>query len=240
MLASLRFSRIVLIAAVLAALSFLGTYALWLSAGVTLSISIPATLELAAQRPGLFGLGYLLQAFAFILWGLLPSAISQKYRSAAPGLAQLVGIVGGFGFAWRALTDFARAGSIEYLGQLFASTDPALKTLAEQMAAWSQLWTFGAVWEFMGNGLAFGAFPFIVGLLLVAAHWRNRGWAVALAGGLAALSFVGSAIYYVAGIRTGLDMIVIPGLAALGTAPLWLAWFAWLADREPREPQSRE
>jgi hypothetical protein len=233
MLASLRYSRIVLIAAILAALSFAGTYVLWFTSGVTLSISIRATLEMAAQRPGLFGLGYLMQALAFILWGLLPGAISQKYRPAAPGLAQLVSVVGGFGFAWRALTDFARAGSIEYLGQLFASADPALKTLAEQMAAWAQLWTFGAVWEFMGNGLALGIFPFVVGLLLVAARRRTLGWIVTLLGGLAALSFVGSAVYYVAGIRTGLDLVVLPGLATLGAAPFWLAWFAWLCDRGP-------
>lgn len=232
MLASLRYSRIVLVAAILAALCFVATYALWFSAGVTLSISIRATLELAAQRPGLFGLGYLLQAFAFILWGLIPSGMSQKYKTVAPGLAQLVGAVGGFGFAWRALTDFARAGSIEYLGQLFASSDPALKTMAEQFAAWAQLWTFGAVWEFIGNGLAFGIFPFVVGLLLVAAHRRNLGWVVALVGGLSALSFVGSAIYYVAGIRTGIEYILIPGLVTLGAAPLWLAWFAWMNDRE--------
>jgi hypothetical protein len=166
------------------------------------------------------------------MWALVPQSMSQKYRNAAPGLSQFVGLVGGFGFAWRALTDFARAGSIEYLGQLYASTDPALKTLAEQIAAWSQLWTFGAVWEFMGNGLAFGVFPFVVGLMLVAAKRRNLGWAVALLGGLAGLSFIGSAIYYVAGIRTGLDFIVIPGLVAAGSAPFWLTWFAWLADRD--------
>lgn len=219
-------------AAILAGLCFVATYVLWFSAGVTLSISIRATLELAAQRPGLFGLGYLLQAFAFILWGLIPNGMGQKYKNIAPGLAQLVGAVGGFGFAWRALTDFARAGSIEYLGQLFASTDPALKTMAEQFAAWAQLWTFGAVWEFMGNGLAFGVFPFVVGLLLVAAHRRNLGWGVALIGGLSALSFIGSAIYYIAGIRTGLEYILIPGLVTLGASPLWLIWFAWMNDRE--------
>lgn len=232
MLASLRYSRIALIASIFAALSFLSAYALWFSAGVTLSISIRATLELATQRPGLFGIGYLLQAVAFILWALVPQSMGQKYRHAAPGLSQFVGLVGGFGFAWRALTDFARAGSIEYLGQLYAATDPALKTLAEQIAAWAQLWTFGAVWEFMGNGLAFGVFPFVVGLMLVAAKRRNLGWAIALLGGLAALSFIGSAIYYVAGIRIGLNFIVIPGLIAAGTSPLWLVWFAWLADRD--------
>ena len=232
MLASLRFSRIVLVSSIAAAIAFIATYALWFSAGATLSISIRATLELAAQRPGLWGIGYLLQAFAFVLWGLAPFAIGQKYRETAPGLSQFVVIVGGFGFAWRALTDFARAGSVEYLGQLYTASDPMLKTLAEQMAAWSQLWTFGAVWEFMGNGLAFGAFPFVVGLLLVAARRRHLGWGVALLGGLATLSFVGAAIYYIAGIRAGLDLIIAPGLIALGSAPLWLAWFAWLADRE--------
>ena len=232
MLASLRFSRIVFISALLAAAAFAASYGLWLSAGATLSISIRATLELAAARPGLWGIGYLLQAFAFSLWGLAPFSISNKFRNTAPGLSQFVVIVGGFGFAWRALTDFARAGSLEFLGQLYAANDPALKTLAEQMAAWTQLWTFGGVWELVGNGLAFGAFPFTVGLLLVAARRRNLGWAVALLGGFSTLSYFGSAIYYVAGIRTGLDVILIPGLLALATAPLWLIWFARLADRD--------
>ena len=55
-------------------------------------------------------------------------------------------IAGGFGFAWRAMTDFARAGSIEYFGRLYASNDPTMRALAERLAAWTQLWTFGAVW----------------------------------------------------------------------------------------------
>ncbi len=232
MLASLRFSRIVFVAALLGSLSFIATYVLWFSAGATLSISIRATLELAAQRPGLWGIGYLLQAFAFILWVLVPFTISQKYRAVAPGLSQFAVIVGGFGFAWRALTDFARAGSIEYLGQLYTSTDPAIRTLAEQIAAWAQLWTFGAVWEFMGNGLAFGIFPFAIGLMLVAARRRTLGWIIALLGGLAGLSFIGSAVYYIAGIRTGLNLILIPGFVGLMTAPLWLIWFAWLSDKD--------
>ncbi len=232
MLASLRFSRIVFLASLAAAASFTAAYILWFTAGVTLSISIRASLLLATQRPGLWGIGYLLQAFAFILWGLAPVAIGQKFRSLAPGLSQLVVIVGGFGFAWRALTDFARAGSMEYLGQLYTASDPAIRTLAEQMAAWAQLWTFGAVWEFVGNGLAFGAFPFVVGLLLVAARRRTLGWSIALLGGLSALSFVGSAIYYLAGIHAGLPVIVVPGLVALATSPLWITWFTWLADRD--------
>jgi hypothetical protein len=159
MLASLRFSRIVLVAAILAALTYLATFVLWFSAGATLSITVRATLELATQRPGLWGLGYILQAFAFILWILVPFSISQKYRAAAPGISQLAVIMGGFGFAWRALTDFARAGSIEYLGQLYASSDPAMRIMAEQMASWTQLWTFGAVWEFMGNAPWAGYWP---------------------------------------------------------------------------------
>lgn len=232
MLASLRFSRIVFIASIAAAAAFTAAYILWFTGGITLSISIPGSLRLATQRPGLWGIGYLLQAFAFILWGLVPVATGQKFRAIAPGLSQLAVIVGGFGFAWRALTDFARAGSMEYLGQLYTANDPALRALAEQMAYWAQLWTFGAVWELMGNGLAFGAFPFVTGLLLVAARRRYLGWSVALAGGLATISFVGSAIYYLAGIRTGLPVIIVPGLAVLATAPLWLAWFAWVADRD--------
>jgi hypothetical protein len=232
MLASLRFSRIVLVAAILAALSFLATYVLWFSAGATLSITIRATLELATQRPGLWGLGYILQAFAFIFWILIPFSVSQKYSTAAPALSQLAVIVGGFGFAWRALTDFARAGSVEYLGQMYASSDPAIRTIAEQMASWTQLWTFGAVWEFVGNGIAFGVFPFLVGLILVAAKQRNLGWVVALLGGLGGLSFIGGAVYYIAGIRTGLNIILVPGFIALAAAPLWLAWFAWMGDRE--------
>jgi hypothetical protein len=232
MLASLRFSRIVLVAATLAALTYLATFVLWFSAGATLSITVRATLELATQRPGLWGIGYILQAFAFILWILVPFSISQKYRAAAPGISQLAVIVGGFGFAWRALTDFARAGSIEYLGQLYASSDPAMRIMAEQMASWTQLWTFGAVWEFMGNGIAFGIFPFTIGLILVAARQRTLGWILALLGGLAGLSFIGGAVYYVAGIRTGLNIILVPGFLALATGPLWLLWFAWLGDRD--------
>lgn len=232
MLASLRFSRIVFLTSIAAAIAFTAAYILWFTAGVTLSISIRASLLIAAQRPGLWGIGYLLQAFAFILWGLVPVAIGQKYRNVAPGLSQLVVVVGGFGFAWRALTDFARAGSMEYLGQLYAADDSAIRALAEQMATWAQLWTFGAVWEFVGNGLALGAFPFVAGLLLVAARRQTLGWGIALAGGLAAISFVGSAIYYLAGIRTGLPLIIIPGLVSLATTPLWLTWLAWAADRD--------
>jgi hypothetical protein len=232
MLASLKFSRIVFVASIAASIAYIASYALWINAGVTLSISIHATLQMAAERPGLWGIGYLLQAVAFILWALAPVAIGNKFRATAPGLSQFVVVVGGFGFAWRALTDFARAGSMEYLGQMYASNDPLLRALAEQMAAWTQLWTFGAVWEFMGNGLAFGAFPFVVGLLFVAARKRNLGWGIALLGGLAAISFVGTAIYYLTGIRAGIDLILTPGIIALVTAPLWLAWFAWLADRE--------
>lgn len=231
MLASLRFSRIVFIASITASIAYIASYVLWINAGVTLSISIRASLMLAAQRPGLWGIGYLLQAVAFILWALAPAAISHKFRAAAPGLSQVVVIVGGFGFAWRALTDFARAGSMEYLGQMWASNDPLLRALAEQMAAWTQLWTFGAVWEFMGNGLAFGAFPFVVGLLLVAAGQRYLGWGIALIGGLSAISFFGTAVYYISGIRAGIDVILTPGIVVLVAAPLWLAWFAWLADR---------
>ncbi|MBM4422936.1 MAG: hypothetical protein FJ030_06025 [Chloroflexi bacterium] len=232
MLSSLRFSRIVFIASFAAAATNIASYALWINAGVTLSISIRASLMLAADHPGLWGVGYLLQAFAFILWALIPFAIGNKFRGLAPGLSQLVVVVGGFGFAWRALTDFARAGSIEYLGQMYASNDPLLRALAEQMAAWTQLWTFGAVWEFMGNGLAFGAFPLIVGLLFVAARKRALGWTVALLGGLSMLSFVGTAFYYISGIRSGIDLILTPGIVAIAAAPLWLALFAWLADRE--------
>ncbi len=232
MLASLRFSRIVFVASILAAIAFIATFILWASAGATLDIRIRDTLQLAAQRPGLWGIGYLLHACAFILWGLIPVAVGQRFHNTAPGLGQLVMIVGGFGFGWRALTDFARAGSIEYLGQLYAANDPALKTLAEQMAMWTQLYTFGGVWELLGNGLAFGAFPFLVGLLLVAAHRRTLGWGVALLGGLVALSFIGSAIYYVAGIRIALGFIITPGIIAFASAPLWLIGFAWLADRD--------
>jgi hypothetical protein len=232
MLAALRFSRIVFVAALLAAACFAAAYGLWFSAGATLSISIRASLELAAQRPGVWGIGYLLQAFAFILWSLVPFALGHKFRATAPGLSLFAIIVGGFGFAWRALTEFARAGSMEYLGQLYAAPDPALKTLAEQMAVWTQLWTFGGVWELIGNGLAFGTFPFVVGLLLVAAKRRYLGWAVALLGGLATLSFFGAAIYYVARVSTGLEVIVAPGIVSLMLAPLWLAALARLADHE--------
>ncbi|MEK7276424.1 MAG: hypothetical protein AAB427_03670, partial [Chloroflexota bacterium] len=83
----------------------------------------------------------------------------------------------------------------------------------------------------VGNGLAFGVFAFCVGLLIVTAGRRTLGWAVALLGGLAAISLIGTAIYYVAGIRTAVGIISAPGIVALATAPLWLAWFAWLADR---------
>ena len=232
MLASLRFSRIVLIASIVASIIFITSYALWLSAGATLNISIKAALELAARRPGLWGIGYFLQAFAFLLWALVPVAVSQKFRTSAPGLSQLTLIIGGFGFAWRALAEFARAGSMEYLGQLYAVNDPASQVFAQQMAAWSQLWTFGAVWEIVGNGLAFGAFVFLVGLMLVASHRKNIGWAVALLGGFAALSLIGTAIYYIAGIRTLLNIISLPGLVAIFTAPLWLVALAWAADKD--------
>ena len=232
MLSSLRFSRIVFIAAIAAAILYVASYALWLSAGVTLDTGTHAALELAAGRPGLWGIGYLLQAFAFLLWALVPIAVGQTYRSHAPGIAQFTMIVGGFGFAWRSLADFARAGSMEYLGQLYAANDPATRLFAEQMAKWAQLWTFGAEWEIVGNGLAFGVFAFCAGLLFVTAGRRTLGWAVALLGGLAAISLIGTAIYYVAGIRTAVDIISAPGLVALVTAPLWLAWFAWLADKQ--------
>src|SRR3990172_31589 len=70
MLSSLRFSRIVFIASLVAAILYIASYVLWLSAGVTLDTSTHAALELAAGRPGLWGIGYLLQAFAFLLWAL--------------------------------------------------------------------------------------------------------------------------------------------------------------------------
>lgn len=230
MLASLKFTRIVFIASIVAALVYIAAYALWLSAGVTLSISTRAALQLAVARPGLWGIGYLLQAFAFLLWALVPVAVGQSFRNNAPGISQLAIVVGGFGFAWRALADFARAGSMEYLGQVYASNDPAVRAMAENFATWAQLWTFGAVWEIVGNGLAFGGFAFLVGLLLVTARRRNLGWTVALIGGLAAISLIGTGFYYISGIRTALNIISLPGIAALVTAPLWLAWFAWLAD----------
>ena len=232
MLSSLKFTRIVFIASIVAAVAYIASYTLWLTAGVTLSITTREALELAVARPGLWGIGYLLQAFAFLLWALVPVAVGQSYRANAPGIGQLAIIVGGFGFAWRALADFARAGSMEYLGQLYASNDPAVRVMTENFATWAQLWTFGAVWEIVGNGMALGAFPFLAGLLIVTSRRRNLGWAVALIGGLAAISLVGTAIYYVAGIRTALNIISLPGLVALATAPLWLAWFAWLADRQ--------
>ncbi|MBI5828003.1 MAG: hypothetical protein HZB20_00305, partial [Chloroflexi bacterium] len=186
---------------------------------------------LRAQRPGLWGIGYLLQALAFLLWALVPVSVGLSYKTAAPGLSQLAMVVGGFGFAWRALADFARAGSMEFLGQLYTSSDPAARAVAEQLAAWAQLWTFGAVWEIAGNGLAFGVFLALAGLILVAARRRNLGWAVTFLGGLAAISLIGTAFYYVAGIRTALDIISLPGIIALAAAPLWLAWLAWMADR---------
>jgi len=231
MLASLKFSRIVFIASVIAAIAYVASYTLWLSGGVTLSISTRAALQLAAERPGLWGIGFLLQAFAALLWALVPVAVGQHFRDRAPGLSQLAILVGSFGFAWRALADFARAGSMEYLGQLYATNDPTARAIAEQMAAWAQLWTFGGVWELMGNGLAFGGFAFLVGLLLVAARRRNLGWTIALIGGIAAISLIGTAIYYIAGIRTALNVISLPGLVALATAPLWLAWLAWMVDQ---------
>jgi hypothetical protein len=233
MLASLKFSRIVFIAAIVAGVLYFASYTLWLSGGVTLSISTRAALQLAAERPGLWGLGFLLQAFACLLWALVPVAIGGHFRDRAPGLSQLTLLVGGFGFAWRALADFARAGSMEYLGQLYATNDPTARAIAEQMASWAQLWTFGGVWELVSNGLAFGGFAFLVGLLLAAARRRNLGWTIALLGGIAAISLIGTAIYYIAGIRTALNVISLPGLIALAAAPLWLAWFAWLADRPP-------
>jgi hypothetical protein len=230
MFSNLHFSRIVFYASILAAIAYVGAYALWYSAGITLDISIKSTLALAAQRPGLWGIGYFLQATAFLLWALAPIEIGQKYRDSAPGLSQLTMIAGSFGFAWRAMTDFARAGSVEYFGQLYASNDAATRALAEQLTTWTQLWTFGAVWEIAGNSIAFGVFAFLMGLLLVSAH-KNYGWAIALLGGLAALSLMGTGVYYIAGIRTGLTIISIPGFAAIFTAPLWIAWFTWLADR---------
>lgn len=232
MLTSLRFSRIVFISSLLAASAYIGGYVLWVSAGATLGMSVRASLELAVERPGLWGLGYLLQATAFLLWALVPVSVGQGYKNASPGIAQLSAVVGGFGFAWRALADFARAGSMEFLGRMYGAGDDASRLIAEQLANWSQLWTFGAAWEIFGNGLAFGAFAFLVGLLLVASGKRNLGWVVALLGGLATISLIGTAAYYVAGIRTALDVISLPGLVALFTAPLWLGWFAWLADRE--------
>lgn len=231
MLSSLRFSRIAFVSSILAVAAYIAAYALWLSAGVTLSISIHASLVLAAQRPGLWGIGYLLQALAFLLWALVPVSVGQSYKAAAPGLSQLAMVVGGFGFAWRAVADFARAGSMEFLGQLYTSSDPAARAVAEQLAAWAQLWTFGAVWEIVGNGLAFGVFLALAGLILVAARRRNLGWVVTFLGGLAAISLIGTAFYYVAGIRTALDIISLPGIIALAAAPLWLAWLAWMADR---------
>ena len=238
MLASLKFSRIVFIAAVAAAVPYLASYALWFSAGATLNISIRAALQLAAERPGLWGIGFLLQALACLLWALVPFAVGQRFRSNAAGLSQLTIIVGGFGFAWRALADFARAGSMEFLGQLYASTDPATRILVEHMATWAQIWVFGGVWELVSNGLAFGGLAFLVGLLLVASRRRHLGWAVAFIGGIVSLSLIGTAIYFIAGIRTALNVILMPGLVALSTAPLWLAWFAWLADQPtlPFEP----
>lgn len=233
MLSSLRFSRIVFVASIVAAAAYVAAYALWLSAGATLSISVRASLQLAVERPGLWGIGYLLQAFAFLLWALVPVAVGQAFRSHAPGVSQLAAVVGVFGFAWRALADFARAGSMEYLGQLYAAGDPPLRAAAERAAAWAQLWTFGGVWEIFSNGLAFGVFAFLTGLLLVASKRRNLGWGVSLLGGLAAISLIGTAVYYVLGLRIALNVISLPGLAALAAAPLWLGWFAWLADRQP-------
>jgi hypothetical protein len=165
-----------------------------------------------------------------MLWALAPIAIGQKYRDSAPGLSQLTIIAGSFGFAWRTMTDFARAGSIEYFGHLYATNDPVTQALAERLTTWTQLWTFGAVWEYAGDSIAFGLFAFLVGLLIVSTH-KNYGWIVTLCGGLAALSLIGTSVYYIAGIRTGLNIISIPGFIAIFTAPIWIAWFAWLADR---------
>jgi hypothetical protein len=239
MFSNLHFSRIVFFSSILAAIAYIASYILWFNSGITLNISIKSTLELAAQRPGLWGIGYFLQATAFLLWALTPIEIGQKYRNSAPGLSQLTLIAGSFGFAWRAMTDFARAGSIEYFGQLYASNDPTMRSLAERLAAWTQLWTFGAVWEIIGNSIAFGVFAFLVGLLIVSRH-KNYGWAVTLLGGLAALSLIGTSVYYIVGIRTGLNIISIPGFIAIFTAPLWIAWFAWLADRNDENPKREE
>ncbi len=105
MFSNLHFSRIVFFSSILAAISYITSYILWFNAGITLNISIKSTLELAAQRPGLWGIGYFLQATAFLLWALTPIEIGQKYRQSAPGLIQLTMIAGVFGFAWRAIRE---------------------------------------------------------------------------------------------------------------------------------------
>lgn len=230
-LATIRFSQLALVAAIIALLLYYGAFAILFANGVTVNISLQAALELASRFRGLFGLSYLMQGLAFLLWALVAVAWGQVFRRYAPGVALLAAVVGAAGFVWRALSDLARAGSMEYLGQLYGVENSTGQLFAEFMGAWTQLWTFGAIWELLSNALALGAFLCLAGLLLVAGQARVLGWIMTFLGGVVGLSFLASAVYYILGVSAGLLYISAPGTAAVAIGPLVLVLLAWLADR---------
>ncbi len=233
MLKEARFTRIVFFTTLAGIAAYAGSLIVFLANNVRLDTTVNDALIVSGARPGVFGSAYLLQGLAFLLWALVPVSVSQRFREDAPGISQLTAIVGGFGFVWRALADLAKAGSMEFLGQVYRTGDASLQLFAEQLATWAQLWTFGAVWELLGNGIAFGIFTLLTGLLLLATDRRILGWTVFSFGVLIASSWIGTATFYVLGLRAGLQWIGAPGYVTLVIAPLWLGWLAWHVQQQP-------
>lgn len=235
MLKNTSFARIVFFSTLLGVASYAGSLAVFLLNSIGLDTTVREALFIAGARPGLFGIAYLLQGMAFLLWALVPISVGQRYREHAPGFSQLAAIAGSFGFIWRAVAEFAKAGSMEFLGQVYRTGDPTLQLFAEQLATWTQLWTFGAIWELVGNGFALGVFTAIAGLLFVAAGRSSLGGITTFVGSVIAISWIGTAVYYLLGLRAGLQWIGAPGYATLVIAPVWLAWIAWYVQRAPQD-----
>lgn len=244
---TLRFSQIALILALPAGLAYYAAFLLLMVNGIGIGTTISEALSVASEHPGIFGLAYLLQGLSFLVWALIPVAFARKFQEYAPGVAPLVTLAGGFGFVWRALSDLAKAGSMEYLGQVYAMGDLNDRIFVAHFANWTQLWTFGALWEFLSNGLALGIFPLLAGLLFAVAQqdaqdWRPKlGWGITIGGGVVTLSLLGTTFFYVTGVANIISRLTaLPSALVLGLAPVVLGGLAWLSDREAKSPNQPE
>jgi hypothetical protein len=154
--------------------AFYGSLGLFVAGGFLTKGNLPA-IEWFSSNPDLFRLAYLLQALAFMAWIAVPIAIWDRFRHQFFGWSTLSAVAGILGWFWRSQVDFAKAGSVGFLAEIFRSQGETDRIFASNLNEWAQMAVFGGVWELASNALAYGVWVLLVGITFLGAGHRKIG-----------------------------------------------------------------